>query len=1052
MILFKFVGYLVIDKSCAVDRSRKGAPDMGELSIHRNRSFAAARYQETGKAEKTGAAAPSRNAAKTAAYTVSETLRNLMSWASHMESGIRESRRTLQSGEAVLAEVQDSLDRAAALAGEAAGDGDLDRAALQTELERLGKEIGRMLSSAASGGTRLFLDGEPGESEGTDALLYTVMAGTSARQDGGQTLPNWLVTGITQNAFTPSELLSALGLTQSAGSAELLAAIVGSSLENSPAAGYLAALYLGAVISGGTPSEAVPPETAAEGLRQLLAQISSGEELDRALADLTGGTFTSLSDFQSRFVDGTAPGLQTFLAGLLLEDGGAAGLPEGGLFLLPLLAGDGDMELMMALLTILPDSADAGLRSETVAAGPTAAALSQGGFPPRTSVMQLGNVLAIGRDLSGLSLDAATGEILVRGGADVTLQGTGQEAPPIILSAGSGALTLQNLQAPLLIADGPQARVLTSEEVVLGAIHLRQNAVLTLGGTGLLRLSALRGGGSLRLEGGAVILTEKDGGEPGAGTLQVPVVIDGPVSLTAQVSNVRSPGGARLEPLDIIWKTLLPGWSSITSMEADGRQVKMAMHSADPARLWLEKWDPSRGYPIHTLVLRGRDPSGRPRTRYAYLRWNRNLGTFEEVNMYPNPFSVTGGEPGRDWDYEESTHVLRIQTNQVTAISGGSGTDANQKPFSGRIILNDGIGPIELALGGVVCRASDHTAFGLGRENDVALLLRSGTDNRFDGGGGCAGISLGEGSSLRIDCPDSRGGSRNPDGVLTASGAGGGAGIGRDSGDSRDRTSRILIQGGVVTATGTGGGAGIGAGKGAFMGSLTITGGTVNAFGGDGGAGIGGALGASVGDIHIRGGRISAAAACLAAAIGAGAQGPCGDILISGTARIVKAQGGNPGADIGACLSGGCGKVHISGGADIGSAGLWTRTGLPLQMGEDTVTLPQFRLSAGTLGLDRLSVATREQARDAAAVLEADRRLVGQVQAAYGALYARLDRSAQGLSSARRYGGGAMGPVRDSGAAGTLLEDTRQSIPLQSSQVLRTHGKRGTDAVRALLR
>ena len=121
--------------------------------------------------------------------------------------------------------------------------------------------------------------------------------------------------------------------------------------------------------------------------------------------------------------------------------------------------------------------------------------------------------------------------------------------------------------------------------------------------------------------------------------------------------------------------------------------------------------------------------------------------------MYPNPFTVTGGEPGRDWAYDEASHTLHILTPQVTAISGGAGTDANQAPFSGRIALADSIGTMELTLGGVVCRVSSGRAFSLGRANDVTLLLQRGSSNHFESGAGCAGISLGDGTSLRIDPP-----------------------------------------------------------------------------------------------------------------------------------------------------------------------------------------------------------------------------------------------------------------------------------------------------------
>lgn len=136
--------------------------------------------------------------------------------------------------------------------------------------------------------------------------------------------------------------------------------------------------------------------------------------------------------------------------------------------------------------------------------------------------------------------------------------------------------------------------------------------------------------------------------------------------------------------------------------------------------------------------------------------------------MYPNPFTVTGGEPGRDWIYDEASHTLHILSAQVTAIAGGTGVDARKEAFSGRIALADGIGAVELALDGVVCRVSSGRAFRLGRGNDVTLLLQNGTDNLFESGAGCAGISLGDGTSLRIDCADRPEAGEDPAGTLDA--------------------------------------------------------------------------------------------------------------------------------------------------------------------------------------------------------------------------------------------------------------------------------------------
>lgn len=1017
---------------------------MSELTIRRDREISAARYRAAEKAEKTEkGGGPIQRTEKTPGFTLSETLRQLLSGSSRTESQIRESRRTLQSGEAVLAEVQENLSRMEALAREAAGEGETDRDALQAQLDRLRQEIDRIMRSAA-GGADLFLDGDL--EDGADALLYALLSDASAGQD----LPGWL----TQGGLTADQILSSLGLDKTASGADLMAAIIGSSLDGNSAAGRLAALYLGAVIAGGGIDGTASMEMALEGLRQLMEKVAQGVPADQAVAELTGGTFTSLSDFQSQFTSGTAPGLEAFLTNLLLTG-------EGDLLLdfpaiPPLLAGlEGmNLELLMNLLSS-GESASGEAAAPPVLPEAEAALVPAGGpdaAPPpedhALSVMDLGSVRVSGQDLSGVSL-GDNGVLIVAGQGDVTVEGAGPDAPEILLT-GSGTVTLRSVSAPLLTVDGSGVQLAGAGENTLQTVRLRPGAVLTLDGGGFLRMGSLEAAPTalLRLRPGAAAEVRR--GEDSMGGTRIPVILEGPASLAVQADRVSDPRGRSLDPVDVIWKALLPGWSAVTAMAVDGRQVRTHLPGGElPAlvRLWLGKGDGSQGHPIHSLAFWGRDGAGRAKTRYAYLRWNQQTGSFQEINMYPNPFTVTGGEADRDWVYEEETQTLRILSSRVTAVSGGSGTDASQTPFSGRIALADNIGSIELTLGGVVCRTSSGRAFSLGRENNVTLLLQSGSSSLFESGAGCAGVSLGDGACLHIDRDGSPGGRGPADGSLTAAGGPGGAGIGRDSGAGRDRTARIHIRGGVITALGTGGGAGIGGGKGSPMGSIVITGGVIDATGGPGGgAGIGGALAAPVGDISIRGGTISAAAADQAAAIGAGVRGACGDILITGTARILKALGGNPGADIGACLFGGCGQVLISGGADIGSARPWTRTGISLEMGADTATLPQFRLSAKSLRLDGLSVATREQARAARRTVELDRRWVSRIQDAYGALYGQLEQSFSVL-----YGSQPEGPVRDSVSAGALVTDMRQSILRESARVIRTHSRRTKECVWQLL-
>lgn len=1031
---------------------------MGELTIRRNRGFAVPRYQGMGKAEKSAGSSGSQKVERTT-VTVSETLKQLLTRVSQAEGHIRESRRTLQAGEGVLAEVRDTLERIGELAKESAGGGAADRAALQAELEQLREEIDRMIGGASVGDTPLFLDGEMGGEDGLKTLLYAVLGDASP---SAEEIPDWLIQSITQKAPTVEELLSQLGLDKTASSSEILAAVMSRPLESDSAAGYLAAVYLGAVIASGAPPKQIDPLEALEGLRLLLEKVSQGVPLDQAVEQLTDGEFTSMEDFQAQFTGGTAPGLENFLEGLLLSELEVM-LPEGfsGLALLAGLEGM-KLELLMGLLTaaqnsgggesleaaeVIPEQAEAAQTAETV----QRAAAGQEPAPQRASALELGTVRVMGYDLSQVSYNPTANELTVGGTQDVVLQGTGQGEPAVLVTS-SGKVTLLNANLSALTVSAPMARIFSAGTSILGTVRLGEGGTLTLDGGGLLKIGVIYAGRSstLHLAGGAVAVdTATAEGETKPDGQFFPVLVEGAASLAAQAVRVSSPEGKALEPFDVVWKTLLPGWHAVTSMALDGHQTKLALANGDPARLWLSKGGAAHGYTIHTLIARGRDEIGRPQTRYAYLHWNQNTQTFEEISMYPNPFAVTGGEAGKDWVYEEESHTLRILSAQVTAVSGGAGMDANQEPFSGRIALADGIGGLELALNGVICRVASGRAFDLGRGNQVTLVLQGGTVNFFESGLGCAGISLGDGTSLDIGCAEDCG---EPAGALTASGSGGGAGIGRDSGNSRDQASWILIRGGVITAAGNGGGAGIGAGKHGAMGNITILGGVVTSSGGSGGAGIGAALGAPAGGISIQGGSITASAACHAAAIGAGVQGECGDILISGSARIVKALGGDPGADIGACLFGGCGNVRISGGADIGSASLRTRAGIPLRLGEDTVTLPQFRLSVRALGLDQLSISTQEEAKAAEVTIEADRRWISQIQEAYSALYHRMERSVSRLRGVRNQIDPAKRVVRDTASASSLLEDMRQSIRLQPGQVAGTHSKRGKEDVQQLLR
>lgn len=992
---------------------------MSDLTIRRNRGLSTPQYQPAEKAEKSTGTTSTASAERTAqpehlerggesraAGKIEKADPRLASGMIQAGSRMRESRQVLRQGEGVLAEVKETLDRMADIARRAQSGNAAERDALQKQLETLKGDLRRMVSSSALGQTSLFSGEGLSSTEEIETLL------TALRGDTGSAAPAWLTAALTQGRQTPEQLLAGLGLDGSAGLQEILSALGDPSGDETAA--YLASLYLGSAIAGSSDIDA-----ALEGLQQLLDRLAEGQSPDQAIQELTGGAFDGMEALRAQFTGGASEALQAFLLQML----GGGELP--GEALLALLGG-GDLNMLMSLLdtlhldslgllaagaqegavTAAQDALTASLLSGDGAAaanGETAAAGEAAGMT------QGGNALpAVGPDLSGVTFDADTGTLTVSGSAPVVVLG---QSVRTLHVTGEATVILSQAQVGQAQIDGASARILTAGYCRIQTMTLARGTSLTLGGGGYLQLGELQGDASsaVRMDSGAAAIQAP---------LTMTVTVTDLVSLLAQ-GNVVDPEGKPLAPADLIWKTLLPGWSQLTGLTVDGRAARLAAYeNSGQLRLWLDRGE--RGSPWHSVGFRGRDVQGQSRTHHASFWWYQ--GILREEVQYPNPFTVTGGEPGRDWVYDEESQTLWILTDQVTAVSGGAGTDARQNPFSGRLALADELGESTLILDGVLCRVSQGGAFWLGRGNQVTLDLRSGSENRFESGGSRAGISLGEGTQVIIDCTDraemdGEEEKKTPPGTLAAlGGQEGGAGIGRDGRGGRDRGCGVEIRGGVVTAQGAGGGAGIGGGRHAPLGPVTVLGGSVHATGSGGGAGIGGGLGGPVGRILLQGGEITATATAYAAAIGAGVQGSCGELRITGTARILKAVGGGPGMDIGACLTGDCGRLEVSESADTGKARLRGRCGIPLEVGEaGPVTLPPFRLSVEDLGLDRVSVTTREAAREAGSVIEADRRWVSLVQEAYGEITGRLE--------------GRL--LRDNGEAGSLLRDAQAAIPQQ---------------------
>jgi flagellin len=97
-----------------------------------------------------------------AGLAISEKMRAQISGLQQASSNVKDSISLVQTAEGALQEVQDMLNRMVTLAEESANgtyDNDVDRAALQDEVDALTKEIGRIADSANFNGMKLFASG-----------------------------------------------------------------------------------------------------------------------------------------------------------------------------------------------------------------------------------------------------------------------------------------------------------------------------------------------------------------------------------------------------------------------------------------------------------------------------------------------------------------------------------------------------------------------------------------------------------------------------------------------------------------------------------------------------------------------------------------------------------------------------------------------------------------------------------------------------------------------------------------------------------------------------
>ena len=797
--------------------------------------------------------------------------------------------------------------------------------------------------------------------------------------------PDWFVEGIAQTASGPGNWLtsSAIHISENSDDAAIKTAIQNNKLGSGTAAsqygtGYLACMYLGSVIAGGgTPVVPVDAATISCGLTKLFNKVLSGDSLNSAIDSLTGGKFSSSTDFVAKF-NNSSDEIAGFVRNLLHATGsGRGGIVSGDLTATDLTP---DTDLGDSVKLFQLDPTKTGIQNlypdgyHVYSGGATdVSGTAPTDFDPVLSGKEYGDFIVVGALEKDISYDESTGTLTFLGNSDASVflkSGLTSSNGKIVIQ-GKNNIKLNDIK--LSAADAltiqENTKITYSGVNQFGGIRLESDKNVIFEGTGRLEADSFSADDTnmVIFSGGAVVI-----GNDGSGALgtNVKVIIDkdNKASVAATISpNPMDYGDASGQELyatpALPWDKLTSLKGDIVSVSIDKQESKMQIENGGPANFWLPKGDDPLTPTKHTVVVK--DSAGVSRTLIAEL--NDTTGLFEWSEL-ARPFQVTkaGGVAaveGTDYHYEGDGKLV-IDVSGDYVISGGKSAGIDGEDLYGNIKLADGIGAVGIQLDGVECTPDSDCAFDLGMDNQVTIELADGKQNIFQSGDGYAGIQFGDNTQLVIKE------TANGMGMLEAAGGKNGAGIGCGD-ESPASGSSIEIQGGTITASGGTYGAGIGAAENAGFGNIKITNGTINAIGGTGGAGIGGSDGskATVGDIEITGGTITASSQAHGAGIGggwtskngaitisggtitasstmhgtgigAGCSGSTGKITITGTAHIIKAQGGDDGAGIGSSWIGKTSEgIEISGnavidearggnnGAGIGSGGVGSKIG-----------------------------------------------------------------------------------------------------------------------------
>lgn len=739
--------------------------------------------------------------------------------------------------------------------------------------------------------------------------------------------PSWFIEGMAQTASGPGNWLKSSGglnIDVSSDAAAITSAISTCPLgpddnASNYGTGYLACMYLGAVIGGYDGTDIDPQsvaETVSSGLSQLLsAIIHDGKSMNTAIQDLTKGksaSFTNTADFVSKFNSGSAGGMTDFIHNLLTATGatGRGGVASGDLSHHNLTADSPSSSKLFELNTNTSKVTNTYPEGYNVYSG--GAASVEGVAPtdnePILPYIDFDNIRIYGVKDSNLVYNSADGTLTIKAGAGIKIsvrpsgEAIGSDQPHgrenvqnLTLASGVGGTVLSGVNLSGNLTVQGNAEITYESDNSFGGIKLGGDIVFK-GAGGLKTVTFDAGSHNATFQGGSVVVNRGSGPISNPGT----VTIEG-AAIAAAPDIADSTGRSSI---DIPWTPELDALGKLASIQVDGQQYNMSLDAGQAAKLWLE---PGRNHRV-TFT----DVDGKAKTLSATQVFEADGVTFQEFKWAPpaRPYTVTGGQEGVDWEYtgpDGNTLLIKSNAEELTIGPGpslntsGQPVDENGNVLVGRIQVADNIGnqgaAVKLTLDGISSTVSTGAAFDLGKNNQVELTLADGTVNTFRGGSNYAGISVGDGTQLTI----------NGTGTLNATGGSNGAGIGRNGAATSDQTSSITINGGTIFATGGGSGAGIGAGSRAAFGDITINGGAVNAAGGSDGAGIGAGDSGAAGDITINGGAITAIGGYGGAGIGGAYNSLVGDISIK-DAEVTAVSRGH-----GAGIGGGWGSAAKNG-------------------------------------------------------------------------------------------------------------------------------------------